>query len=278
MTGEQGEHNEQKPTVTFREMVNGLRQLGLDRARPVIAHASLASFGEVRGGAETVLGAIFGLVDALVMPVFTFKTMITPEDGPENNAIQYGSGKDTNQMAEFFKPGMPADRMMGAVAEALRQRSAVRRSSHPILSFAGYRADPAIEAQTMAEPLAPVGVLAEQGGWVLLLGVDHTVNTSIHYAEKLSGRKQFIRWALTPEGVRECPGFPGCSDGFQALAPLVEGITRRAQIGTALVQALPLKEMITIVKNKLAAEPQALLCGRADCERCNAVRGELIES
>ncbi len=269
---------EQKPTVTFREMVNGLRQLGLDRARPVIAHVSLSSFGEVRGGAETVLGALLGLVDSLVMPVFTYKTMVIPEDGPEHNASQYGSGKDINQMAEFYKPNMPADRMMGVVAETLRKRPGVKRSSHPILSFAGYKADSILEAQTASEPLAPIGALADQGGWVLLLGVDHTVNTSIHYAEKLAGRKQFIRWALTPEGVRECPGFPGCSDGFEALTPLVAGITRRAQIGNALVQALPLKDMIAIVKDKLAAEPQAFLCGRADCERCNAVRGELIES
>lgn len=272
-----GERSEQKPTVTFRDMVNGLRQLGLDRARPVIAHVSLSSFGEVRGGAETVLGALLGQVDSLVMPVFTFKTMIIPEEGPESNACRYGSGKDTNQMAEFFKPDMPADRMMGVAAEALRKRPGVKHSSHPILSFAGYKADSALEAQTIADPLAPIGVLADQGGWVLLLGVDHTVNTSIHFAEKQAGRKQFIRWALTPEGIRECPGFPGCSDGFQALDPLVEGITRRVKIGNAVVQALPLKDMIGIIKDKLAVEPQALLCGRADCERCNAVRGVLIE-
>jgi aminoglycoside 3-N-acetyltransferase len=60
------------------------------------------------------------------------------------------------------------------------------------------------------DPLAPVGALAEENGTVLLIGVNHTVNTSIHYAEKIAGRKQFIRWALTPQGVRECPGFPGC--------------------------------------------------------------------
>jgi hypothetical protein len=40
-----------------------------------------------------------------------------------------------------------------------------------------------------------------------------------------------------------------------------------------VVQALPLKEMIAIVQEKLAADPFALLCSRPDCERCNAVRG-----
>ena len=63
--------------------------------------------------------------------------------------------------------------------------------------------------QTLAEPLAPIGALAQRGGWVLLLGVNQTVNTSLHYAERLAGRPQFTRWALTYEGVRECPQFPG---------------------------------------------------------------------
>lgn len=264
--------SEQKPSVTYREMINGLRQLNLERGRPVIAHAALSAFGDVRGGAETVLGAVLGMVDSLVMPAFTYRTMIIPETGPENNASTYGSGKDTNLMAEFFKTDMPSDRMMGAMAETLRVRPGVRRSDHPILSFVGYRADAALQAQTMLDPLAPVGVLANQGGWVLLLGVDHTVNTSLHYAEKLAGRKQYLRWALTPNGVVECPDFPGCSDGFNTAATWFEGITRRVQIGAAPVLALPLKEMIAIVQDKLAADPLALLCSRPDCERCNAVR------
>ncbi len=263
---------EQKPEVTFRDLIHGLRQLQLERNRPVISHVSLSSFGQVRGGAETVVGALLGVFDTLVMPTFTYKTMVIPESGPEDNAITYGSGKDTNRMAEFYRPNLPADRMMGMVAEAFRTRSGTLRGKHPILSFAGYRADGAINAQSLDDPLGPIGVLASQGGWVLLLGVDHTVNTSLHYAEKLAGRKQFVRWALTPDGVVECPGFPGCSDGFNAAEEWLEGITRRVTIGAAQVRALPLQDMINLVKDKISVDTQALLCDRPDCERCNAVR------
>ena len=265
----EGEH---KPEVSFREQIHGLRQLDLWRGRPVICHVSLSAFGDVRGGAGAVLGALLGTFDSLVMPAFTYKTMVIPESGPEENACVYGSGKDANLMAEFYRPDMPADRMMGVVAEAFRQRPGVLRGNHPILSFVGYQADAAVRAQSLADPLAPVGVLAGQGGWVLLLGVDHTVNTSLHYAEKLAGRKQFVRWALTTGGVVECPGFSGCSDGFNQAAPWLEGITRRVKIGSAQVQALPLNEMIGIVKEKLSADAGAMLCDRLDCERCNAVR------
>jgi aminoglycoside 3-N-acetyltransferase len=261
-----------KPVVTFRELSRGLRQLGLDGRRPVITHASLAAFGQVRGGAEAVLAAILSEAGGLLMPTFTFKTMLIPETGPDHNGITYGSGSSTNRMAEFFLADMPADRMMGILPETLRRLPGASRSMHPILSFAGINVMAALGAQTLAEPLAPVGALHDQDGMVLLIGVDQTVNTSIHYAEKLSGRKQFIRWGLTPEGVRQCPGFPGCSDGFGAIDPALQGITRSAQIGAALVQAIPLVGLVKIVRARLEKDPLALLCHRLDCERCNAVR------
>ena len=116
-------------------------------------------------------------------------------------------------MAEFFTPRMPADPLMGIIPETLRKHPRAKRSSHPIQSFAGINAGKILAAQTMANPLSPLGALEERFGWVVLLGVDHTVNTSIHSAEKLAGRKQFVRWALTPKGVVECPGFPGVRRG-----------------------------------------------------------------
>ena len=262
----------QKPVVTFRDLTRGLRQLGLDSRRPVIAHASLAAFGEVRGGAEAVLGAVLSEAGGLLMPTFTFKTMLVPETGPDHNGITYGSGSSLNRMAEFYLADMPADRMMGTLPERLRRLPGAFRSMHPILSFSGINVLAALGAQTLAEPLAPIGALHDQDGMVLLMGVDQTVNTSVHYAEKLAGRKQFIRWGLTPEGVRQCPGFPGCSDGFGALDPALQGITRRAQIGAALVQAIPLVGLVQMVQARLEKDPLALLCHRLDCERCNEVR------
>ncbi|OGN95864.1 MAG: hypothetical protein A2Z71_01375 [Chloroflexi bacterium RBG_13_50_21] len=60
------------------------------------------------------------------------------------------------------------------------------------------RFKPILDSQTMQEPLLPIQTLANAQEWVLLLGVNQTTNTSIHYGKKLSSRKQFNRWALTP--------------------------------------------------------------------------------
>ena len=262
--------------LTYRNLVCELRKLDMGRSQPVIAHASLSTFGKIQGGAQTLMGALTTVYDSLIMPTFTYKTMLTPEVGPPNNGITYGGGQDANRMAEFFRPDMPADKVMGVVAETLRQHPQSRRSSHPIYSFAGINADQAIDAQTSDEPFAPIRVLTEAGGWVLLLGTNHNVNTSIHYAEKLAGRRQFIRWALTPQGVKECSGWPGCSAGFEQISPRLVESTRKVQIGHAKVRAIPLTDLVFAVKEAIAEDPLALLCERKDCERCNAVRREYI--
>jgi aminoglycoside 3-N-acetyltransferase len=258
-------------TVRLHDLLLGFRDLRLGKAA-VIIHSSLKSFGQVEGGPETVVNALGSVFASLMVPTFTYKTMITPLAGPAENAIKYGSGADLNRMAEFYTPKMPADPLMGIIPETLRKYPHAKRSSHPIQSFAGINADKFLESQTLTAHLAPLGLLEQSDGWVVLIGVDHTVNTSIHYAEKLAGRKQFVRWALTPKGVVECPGFPGCSAGFGAIAADVDKFARKVQIGNSIIQAIPLKMLFKAVITRINKDPLALLCQQEDCERCNQIR------
>jgi aminoglycoside 3-N-acetyltransferase len=257
--------------LSFRELSNALRQLNLGQ-KPAIAHASLSAFGQIHGAADTLLGALLTVAPSLLMPTFTYQTMITPNDGPPNNGITYGSGKDANRRAVFFDPDMPADKTMGILSETLRQHPKARRSLHPIYSFAGINVDEAIFAQTIEDPFGPIEVLTRADGWVLLLGVTHVSNTSIHYGEQLAGRRQFIRWALSFGRVVECPRWPGCSGGFDQISPHLEWFTQKIQVGSALVQAIPLKSLVAVVQELIAEDPRALLCKSPDCERCNAIR------
>jgi aminoglycoside 3-N-acetyltransferase len=210
----------------------------------------------------------------VLMPSFTYKTMVTPLDGPENNGMTYGSSPDLNLMAEIYSPGLPVDPTIGALAERFRQHPQAKRSMHPILSFSAVNLDIGLEKQTPSDPLAPIGYACDAKGWVLLLGVNQTVNTAIHYAEKLAGRRQFVRWALTEEGIMECGGFPGCSDGFESISPMLQDFTRKVNMNGALIQAIPLNFLIHTVQATLTADPLALLCDRVDCERCATVRND----
>ena len=279
--------------TTYTEIKTAFESLDLKDV-PVIAHSSLRSFGEVEGGSPMVVQAFIDSFGGVVMPTHTYKTMIVPHAGPDNNAMDYGKPDPFNAYPEFFTPTMPADVLMGVIPEALRQRPGTKRSNHPILSFAGFNADEMIATQTLKNPLAPIQALAEENGWVVLAGVDNTVNTSMHLAEKLAGRRQFIRWALARdilnrpallkiagrnfastalnERVVECPGFPGCSAGFQAIARDVQSFTRRAQAGNSIIQAVPLAALLHAVISKINQDPKALLCFDPSCARCNTVR------
>jgi aminoglycoside 3-N-acetyltransferase len=257
--------------VDSNDLKTAFKDLGLAH-QPVIAHASLRPFGYIPNGADTVLQSLVQSVQGVVMPAFTYRTMITPEVGPANNGISYGGDEYYNREARPFSMDMPADSMMGILPETLRNHPLAMRTTHPILSFTGIGADQILGAQTLLEPFAPIGALSNEDGWVVLINVDHTVNTSIHYAEKLAGRRQFIRWALLEERVVECPNFPGDSSGFNGIAKHIQADTRRVDMGDAFIQAVPLRKLFEVVQELIKDDPLALLCQRTDCERCNAVR------
>jgi aminoglycoside 3-N-acetyltransferase len=261
--------------VSFREIERGLRDLKISSQSPVIVHASLSSLGEVQGGAETLLGALLSCYNTVVMPSFTYKTMIIPSVGPENNGVVYGSGKKLNLMAEIYSANMPADKLMGATVEVLRKRPNAFRSAHPILSFSGINAKALLEKQSLYNPLQPIQEIVNRQGWALLVGVDHTVNTSLHLAERLSGRKQFISWALTQQGIVECPNYPGCSNGFNNIEPDILTITKSVVVGRTYIRAVPLLPMLDTTLEILRKSPQALLCDNPNCARCYAVRQTL---
>ena len=263
---------DKKPGISYREMVRALRSLNISSTTPVLVHSSLRAFGHVLGGAPTIVGALLEIYESVMAPTFTYKTLIVPETGPQNNAIRYGEHTDRNKMAEFFRPDMPADPLMGLVAETLRKHPDAYRSGHPVLSFAGVNVKEYLNKQMLSEPFAPIAAMYDAGGWVLLMGVDHTSNTSIHLGERLAGRKMYTRWALMSDTVVVCDNFPFCSDGFNPIHVLMDPFTKKVQIGNALVQAMPLADLIEPPRQLVEADPTALLCHRTDCLSCNTTR------
>lgn len=264
-----------KVMVTYRDVINTFRDLDLGSHSRVIAHASLSTFGDVGGGADTIVGALVSTCEMFIMPTFTYSTMITPPNGPPDNAIEYGSTDEENLKVDFFSPDMPADSAMGIIAETMRLLPEADRSNHPILSFAGVNAKQALDVQTLEEPFAPIKWLEKYDGDVLLLGVDHTVNTSLHFAEEKAKRKRFLRWALTPQGVLACPAWPGCANGFQAIVPRLEGVARRATLGQSTVELIPMRDLIHIAVSWIHEDPRALLCDKVGCPRCAATRASV---
>jgi aminoglycoside 3-N-acetyltransferase len=260
---------------SYRDLAQAFKELELGSHSRVLLHASLSVLPPIPGGAETIIGALLSTCELLVTPAFTLRSMVTPGVGPADNALEYGASENPNLEAEIYTPDLPADEGPGSVPEALREYQGAFRSKHPLLSFVGVNVEDVLQTQTLEDPWAPVAWLAEYDADVVLMGVDHTANIGLHYAEMKAGRRQFVRWALTLDGVLECPGFPGCAAGFQDIAPRLEGIGQKLQLDESIIEVIPLRDMINIAVGWIHEDPRALLCDREGCPCCAAVRASV---
>lgn len=265
----------QPPMITYHHITRALKELGLEKRFPVIAHIPNTMVEHTRGGEETVLGALLAYFDNFTLPAFTMQALIIPEFGPEENAVEYGSARGSNLNAEIFTPDLACQGSQSRMGEALRAYPQTYRSTHPVFSFVGLGLDAAMAAQTADQPYGLVQSLMEMKTWFVLMGGGMASNYALHYAEQQSGRKQFLRWALTGKGVVELPAFPGCAEGFHKLEYYLQSILRRTYVDEFLWQAAPLRESIRIAVELLHSDPYALLCNDLNCERCNLVRRDV---
>lgn len=261
--------------LTERDIKRGLHDVGLDMSPHVLVHTSYKSMGPVSGGPHTVARALATSFATVMMPVFTSdRTFVWDPRGVfEGNA--YAPESVANERTPTpYTYDTPANRTMGIINETFRISFPVARTPHPSASFAafGELAADLTGPGTEFDGLEPIKRLMDAGGHVLLLGVTHTNSTTIHLAEKLAGRQMFVRYAMTPEGVRAAMG-GGCGNGFDQLQPYVEHLERRTQLGNATMRAYGLQPYVAAAIALIQKDPYALLCDR--CDRCRAHRSRV---
>ncbi len=258
--------------ISYRDISAALSDLGLRRETPAITHISMARIGEVRGGLNTVMGALLATVDNVMIPTFTYSTMIIPEQGPPDNDVVYGSGLGANLDADVYTYDLPSNMKNSEAGEALREYTHTYRSDHPIFSFTGLGLDAALVDHSAEDPYTPIRRMRDMDGWVVLMGAEPADNFSIHLAEQNAGRKQFIRWALTQEGIREVPHFPGCPNGFHKLDYYLQEELHRTVVGEREWFAVKLDTLLSTATALMKEDTFALLCNDLHCKRCNLVR------
>jgi len=256
----------------YRDILLALRRIGLEGDSRILVIGPSLIPETVRGGAAAISAALAASCKTVIAPAFTYQTMVYPAEGPPDNAVDYPEASAASVEADFFRPSLRVSPLLGPLPETLRRMEGAVRSGHPILSFTGIGAQEILESQSLNEPFAPIDALAKAGGDVVVLGSDPPANVALHLAEQRTGRKQFIRWALTPEGVMECPGFPGCSRGFGAIAEKLSGIVQRRKVGSFPVVRIPLRDLLNIAAGWIRQDPLAMLCANPDCPFCTAVR------
>ena len=174
---------------TVESLVRDLRAIGLREGQAVIVHTSLSQLGWTVGGGEAVVRAL--------MEVLTPSgTLVMPAQTADNSEPSHWVNPPVPEawwpVIRAHLPPYDAQTMptgsLGAVAELFRTFPNVMRSHHPMISFTawGAHAQPIISHQSLEAPIgddSPAARLLDLDGRVLLLGVDHGVNTSLHLAE-----------------------------------------------------------------------------------------------
>jgi aminoglycoside 3-N-acetyltransferase len=175
--------------LTVASLADRLRACGMRTGQTVLVHMAMSKLGWVIGGAEAVILAfldVLGDTGTLMMPTHT--TNNTDPSEWQHPPVPQEWWQLIRDHTPAFNPATTPTRMMGAVPELFRTWPGAIRSAHPVTSFAarGPQAERLLADHTLAEDTgnrSPVGRLYELDGYVMLLGVEHWNNTSLHLAE-----------------------------------------------------------------------------------------------
>ncbi|MCC5887699.1 MAG: AAC(3) family N-acetyltransferase [Gammaproteobacteria bacterium] len=175
--------------ILHDQLVADLRRLGLLSGMTVLVHASLSRVGWIIGGTQT-------MVEALLETLGPSGTLMMPTHSSEwSEPSRWRNPPVPAESFDAVRAAMPpwdAERSatwaMGALAEAFRRWPGVRRSHHPQTSFAaiGPATGALLDGHQLGDAFgetSPIGRLYALDGHVLLLGVGHGNNTSLHLAE-----------------------------------------------------------------------------------------------
>jgi aminoglycoside 3-N-acetyltransferase len=175
--------------ITVDSLCQDLIQLGVQPGMTLLVHSSLSALGWVCGGPVAVLLALeqaLGESSTLVMPAHSGD--LSDPAAWENPPVPPAWWDIIREKMPAYVSDLTPTRGMGVIVETFRQQQGVKRSQHPQVSFVarGPKAEAIVARHQLDYGLGETSPLAKVyrlGGWILLLGVGHASNTSLHLAE-----------------------------------------------------------------------------------------------
>ena len=175
--------------LTAFSLAEKLQACGVAEGQTVLVHMAMSKLGWIIGGAEAVILALLGAIgqDGSIMMVTNSSDNTDPSEW-QHPPIAEEWWQSIRDHTPAYNPLTTPSRGIGVVPELFRTWPGAVRSGHPAFSLAalGPNAEFLVSDHALNEDSgdrSPLGKLYELDGHVLLLGVDHWNNTSLHLAE-----------------------------------------------------------------------------------------------
>lgn len=246
--------------ATVESLKADLAALGVGPGMVVMVHSSLSRLGWICGGPVAVIYALeelLGPAGSLMMP--THSSNLSDPATWVNPPVPEEWWPIIRAHTPAFDPDLTPTTQMGILPETFRKQPGVRRSAHPQVSFAAWGAE--AERLTAGHDVegnlgegSPLARLYELDGHVLLLGVGHGNNTSLHLAEyraRYPNKRTLVtgapvlvggerRWVTFEDVDWDDSDFPAIGEAFAAETRL----ERRGRVGTGEAILVPQRPLI----------------------------------
>ena len=251
--------------ISVDAVADQLRALGVRSGGLLQVHTAFSRVGPVEGGP-------LGLIAALRAALGDRGTLVMPSMASDDDHV--------------FDPRTSPCTGMGIVAETFWQQPGVLRSDNPhAFAAEGPLASEIVAPHSLSLPHgldSPVGRVYELGGDVLLLGIDHTSNTTIHLGEHLAGVRYRRPKHLTVlrDGVPsrfEYGEIDHCCERFALVDGWLDDIggQRRGVVGRGEARFAPAQAMVDVVVERLCAVETTFLHPLGTDPQCDEARASL---
>ncbi len=242
---------EDRKIVLKKDIIDGIKNVGIVNGDTVMVHTSLSSMGFVCGGPQVVIEALLEVAGAdgtIMMPTQSWKNL-DPEAGVH--------WEEPKNWPAYDKKITPTN-TMGAVAEMFRNWPGAFRSNHPARSVAavGKNAEYLTKDHDLSNIFgigSPIDKLYQLNGKVLLIGVGYDKNTSIHLADAIASYPSKHNTkegsAIMVEGKREWVTYETLyvdGEDFEEIGMAFEKSHKviESSIGNTVIKSMSQKELV----------------------------------
>jgi aminoglycoside 3-N-acetyltransferase len=255
-------------TVTRLErdpVIAQLRSLGVEPGGVLVVHTAFSQLAPLEGGPLGLISALrsaLGSAGTLVMP-----SMSDDDDRP-------------------FDPGTTPCLGMGVVADTFWRIPGVLRSDSPhAFAAIGPKAADITAAHPPDVPHglnSPIGRVYELDGQVLLLGVGHDANTTVHLAENLAkvryGQPKHLMTMRAGQLTRlEYLEIDHCCENFRLLDQWLDdmGAQRHGIVAQGQARLARSRTIVQTARTHVSENETVFLHSPGLCIECDAARGAL---